>query len=265
MRKALLLLVFAVAASAQTPVVNPGGVVNAASFATGQVVTPGSIVAIFGSELAAGLAYGDSVPLSNTLAGVSVSFNDIPAPILLLSQGEIRVQLPWNLLAESGGAGTANVIVRRGGVASAAQQVQVGPFSPGIFSSQLGMGQAMAFNPDGSLAAPAGSNPGIATHPTMSGGAITILATGLGAVDSAIPTGQPSFDAIRKTLTTPVVLVGGKEAQVLVSELSALFVGFNQILAVIPDGVAPGDTVPLQIRIGGITTTDQVTIAVSAP
>jgi uncharacterized protein (TIGR03437 family) len=37
----------------------------------------------------------------------------------------------------------------------------------------------------------------------------------------------------------------------------------NQINVVVPQGVTPGDALPLQLQVGGITTTDQVTIAVS--
>ena len=59
---ALLILICAVTVFAQTPVVAQGGVLNAASFALNQGVAPGSLVSIFGTNLAASLALADSIP-----------------------------------------------------------------------------------------------------------------------------------------------------------------------------------------------------------
>jgi uncharacterized protein (TIGR03437 family) len=51
-------------------------------------------------------------------------------------------------------------------------------------------------------------------------------------------------------------------APVEFSGLSPQFVGVNQLNVRVPAGVTPGNTVPLQISIGGLTSTNQVTIAV---
>ncbi len=63
-------------------------------------------------------------------------------------------------------------------------------------------------------------------------------------------------------MTTPVVLVGGVAAQVAFSGLSPNFVGVNQINVIFAPGTPTGDQVPLQIQIGGLTSTAPVTIAV---
>ena len=68
---------------------------------------------------------------------------------------------------------------------------------------------------------------------------------------------------MRRTLVTPEVLIGGMAAPVTFSGASPQFVGVNQVNVTIPSGVPIGDRVPLQLRLGGITTTDRVTIAVS--
>jgi len=47
--------------SAQVPSVADGGVLNAASFVRGQAVAQGSLISIFGSNLASRLAQADSV------------------------------------------------------------------------------------------------------------------------------------------------------------------------------------------------------------
>ena len=83
---------------AQTPAINSGGIVNAASFAPGQPLAAGSLVAIFGVQLAPGLAQADTVPLSTSLSNVSVSFNGIAAPLDFVSAGQINAQIPYEAL-----------------------------------------------------------------------------------------------------------------------------------------------------------------------
>jgi uncharacterized protein (TIGR03437 family) len=257
----LLFCLIAAAAQAQAPAVTSGGVLNAASFDRGMAVSPGSLISIFGSNLAATTALADSIPLSTVLGGVNVKVNGVDAPltgVFRTSNGDqVNAQLPWNVQA-----GAAQVVVTRDGVASPPQSVQVGQFSPGIFSVQFGVGQAIAINLDGSLAAPVGSIAGLATRPVRAGETIIILATGLGPVTPAVNSGASSTDALRNTMTMPTVLIGGVSAPVAFSGLSPQFVGVNQVNVTVPAGVTPGNAVPLQISVGGLTSTNQVTIAV---
>jgi uncharacterized protein (TIGR03437 family) len=253
------MLAMGAAAFAQNPSVSAGGVVNAANGLG--TVAPGSLVSIFGGNLAGGLAQADSIPLATSLSNVSVTFNGIPAPLLFVSSGQINAQLPWNVLS-SGNSGTANVVVTNNKQASTAQTLQVGPFSPGIFA----VGNiAVAINSDGSLAAPANAIPGIATHPAKIGdpNGLVILCTGLGAVTPAPVSGAASLDVLRTAVTTPTVLIGGQAAQVFFAGLSPQFVGVNQINLTIPAGTPTGNAVPIQISVGGITTSATITIAVS--
>jgi len=257
--KVITLAAIAIAARAQTPAVTSGGVSNAANGMT--PVTPGSLVSIYGTNLAAGLAQADSIPLSGTLNKVSVTFNGVQAPLLFVSGGQINAQLPWNVLS-SGTTGTVNVVVTNNGTASSPQSLQVGPFSPGIFAIN---NIAVAINPDGSVAAPAGAIPGITTKPAKIAdpGGLVILCTGLGAVSPAATSGAASLDTLRTATTTPTVLVGGKSVPVVFAGLSPQFVGVNQINVSLPAGTPAGDKVSLQIQVGGVTTSDVVTIAVS--
>jgi uncharacterized protein (TIGR03437 family) len=262
------LLVVSSSLFAQTPAVSEGGVVNGASFAAGQPITAGSLVSIFGTNLAAATALADSIPLSTSLGNVTVTFNGISAPLLAVIHGtsndQINAQVPWDVL-QGATSGTASVVVTSGGAASAPAAVQVGPFSPGVFSLQFGVGQAIAINSDGTLAAAAGSVPGLQTHPAPIGSMVIILATGLGAVDPPVANGQNSLDQLRTAITTPTVLIGGVPAQVTFAGLSPQFVGVNKINATIASGTPTGNAVPVQLQEGGITTTDKVTMAVSGP
>jgi uncharacterized protein (TIGR03437 family) len=258
MKGLLAILILGSAAYAQTPSVAAGGVLNAASFDKTQPVTPGSLIAIFGSNLAATMANADSIPLSTLLGNVRVTIDGQDAPLLFATPGQVNAQLPWGTKA-----GTSQIVVVNNGVSSPAQSLQVGPFSPGIFSVNFGTGQAIAINPDGSLAAPAGSIPGLSTRPAKVGDTfLEILATGLGAVTPPVADGHNTNDGLRTNTTTPEVLVGGVPVTVLFSGLSGDFVGVNQINVQLPPGTPTGNAVSLQIRVGGLTSTNQVTIAV---
>jgi len=253
-----ILLAGSIAAWPQTPppVVNASGVTNAAG-ASGQGVAPGSLVSIFGSNLASSMAAAGTVPLSTTLSGVSVTFSNTPAPVQSVSGGQITVQVPWEVAPS-----TAQIVVTRDdGVTSAPVGVPVAAIAPAIYS--IG-GQAIAINSDGSLAAPAGAIPGISTHPAKIGdpNGLTILATGLGAVSAPVADGANSSDMTRNTLTAPSVMIGGVAAQLTFSGLSPQFVGLNQINVVIPAGTPTGNAVPLQLQVGTVNS-NIASIAVS--
>jgi uncharacterized protein (TIGR03437 family) len=264
LRGLILFLAFVAFGYAQ-PSVAGGGVVNAASFKT--PVAPGSLVSIFGTNLATKLAQADSIPLSKSLGGVTVQFvngsNSINAPLLFVfgpgASSQINCQVPWNIVPE-GASQDVNVVVTVDGTSSAPVAVPIGPVSPGVFATPAL--QAIAVNLDGTLAQPAGSISGLTTHPAKVGDTIIVYATGLGAVDIPVDDGAASLDKLRNTKTKPTVLIGGVSANVPFSGLSPQFVGVNQLNIVIPD-IPAGDKVSLQIQMGGITSPNNVTIGVT--
>jgi uncharacterized protein (TIGR03437 family) len=263
MKGLLVFLFLGVAVFGQTPTVSPGGVLNSASFDTTMPVAPGSLVSIFGTNLASTTATADSVPLSTVLGNVSVTINGVAAPIHDIFHGpsfdQLNVELPVETLS-----GTAQLVVTNNTQKSASTPIQVGPFSPGIFAFNAASGQQIGIainNADASLAAPTGSIPGISTHPAKAGDVLIILATGLGSVSPPIQDGHASTDVTRNTDTKPVVMVGGVSAQVLFSGLST-FVGVNQINIQLAPGTPTGAAVPIQIVIGNLTSTSKTTIAV---
>jgi uncharacterized protein (TIGR03437 family) len=107
-----------------------------------------------------------------------------------------------------------------------------------------------------------GAVPGLTTHPAKIGDTILVYANGMGAVASPPADGANSLDEIRRNLVTPQVMIGGVSAVVQVSGLSPQFVGVNQLNVVVPN-VAPGNSLPLQIAVGGTTTSAGITMAVS--
>ena len=266
---ALILLAGATVATAQTPTVVDGGVLNGASFAKGQPVSPGGLVSIFGTGLVSKLATADTIPLSSSLGGVTVTFADLPpAPLLAVIPGipgqsddQINVQIPWEI---GSGTGVVNVMVTTPNGTSAPVAVNFAPSMPGIFTSAAG-GQlyAIAVNSsDSSLAWPQGLAPS-GSHPAQAGDVLIIYATGLGAVDHQPADGGISGPSVlANTIATPTVLFGGVPGDVLFSGLAPQFVGVNQLNVQVPTGVTPASTVPLQIKVNGVSSTNQVVVAI---
>ncbi len=253
--------------SAQTPTVAAqDGVLNGASFAKGQPVSPGSLVSIFGTGLVSSLAMADTIPLSNNLGGVTVTFSDLPAaPLLAVVPGvpgqsadQINAQVPWEI---GNGTGVINLTVTNANGTSVPVAVNFAPSMPGIFESTVGgkvYGVAVN-NSDNTLAWPQGL---VGTsHPAKAGDILIIYATGLGAVDhTPLDGGIPSV--LAHTLATPTVLFGGVAGDVQFSGLTPQFVGVNQLNVQVPAGVTPGSAVPLQIQVNSFTSSNQVVIAI---
>ena len=246
--------VFKVAATAAaTPVVTAA--LNGASFGSGAPLVQGSLASLFGTALAPSAAFAPSVPLPQTLVGVSVTIGGVAAPLLFVSATQINLQVPWNLQSQA-----QDVLVKVNGTVSASFSAMVGSLAPGIFTTQFGVGPAIAINLDGTLAQPAGSIPGLTTRPAKPGDTIIVLATGLGLVIPPLASGSAPGATLTQTIIKPTVLIGGVDAPVSFSGLSPQFVGVNQLNVVVPN-VAPG-VVSLQINQGGRLSTDKVTIAV---
>ena len=222
-------------------------------------------MAIFGTQLAPGLAQADTVPLSTTLSNVSVSFNGVAAPLDFVSTGQINAQIPYEALP-AGSSGTINVTVTNNGVVSPAEPIVINPVSPGVFAVN---GHAIAIiatdssDPRyGTLAAPAGSIPGLTTSPAHANDVLIIYATGLGAVNPAVLSGHNSLDQLRTTVLTPTILMGNAPGKLYFSGLTPQFPGVYQINAGVPQ-VTPGNAVPLQIQINGVTSPATANIAIT--
>jgi uncharacterized protein (TIGR03437 family) len=252
----------------QAPAIAPNGIVNGATFASGPVA-PGSIASIFGSNLASSLATASTVPLSTALADVTVTINGKPAPLYFVSpdqpgtpgSAQINIQIPYDVLPTGTTSGSVNVMVNRTTAGSSQPAaIQIAPVAPGILSTN---GQAIAINnADGTLAAGVGAIPGLTTHPATAGDVLILYATGLGAVTPSVADGANSLDQIRNTVVTPTVMIGGVQAQVLFSGLTPQFTGVNQVNIVVPSGITPGNSVPIQIVANAIITPNSVTVAI---
>jgi len=226
-----------------------GGVANAASYT--QAFAPGGIVSVFGSRLAPATAGALSVPLPNMLAGMWATINGIPAPLYYVSDGQLNMQIPFEVPAGS----SATLKVDNNGE-SVFYNFNVAAAAPAIFTTNAqGTGQGAILDTAYQLVD--------ASHPATPGSTyIQIYCMGLGAVTnqpangSASPANPPAETGARANVT-----IGGLPATVTFSGLAPGFVGEYQVNALVPAGTPAGTAVPVSISIGGVAS-NTVTIAV---
>jgi len=161
--------------------------VNGASFVQ-DAVSPGAIVIIKGTGIAPGVqglvtAYNIIGEPQPSLAGISVTFNGVTAPIYYVSTtagqpDQVAVQVPFETQP-----GAASVVISAAGGGSATVFEQVQLYAPGIFQTTIGGQQiAVAVRSDGSYVSP--------SNPAHAGEVIQIFVTGLGQTSPALATGS---------------------------------------------------------------------------
>jgi len=236
-----------------TLAINSGGIVSAASYAAGVPVALGSIVAVFGSYLTNAPSMDQGFPLPTNLGGISMWFGDgVPAPLFFTSSGQVNVQVPWELagLLQT----SANVTLN--GQTSVPQSVNLTTYAPGIFTMNAqGSGQGAILDSSYRLI---DSTNGASRGHTVA----LIFCTGLGPVYNQPGTGEPAPPKpLAETTTTPIVTIGGVPALVSFSGMAPGYVGLYQVNALVPEGSAVGNVVPVTLSIGGAIS-NTVTIAV---
>jgi uncharacterized protein (TIGR03437 family) len=258
----LLISVVASPLFSQKPTINLNGIVNAASLGpiTGGVsfnpVALGSIVTIFGSNLASETKSADTVPLPTVLAGTSVLLSkngaETAAPLYFVSPNQINFQAP--------ATGMGQIIIRRGDERSDITPVAVGDTGLGIFTLDgSGCGRAVVANvgADGSWSLNTPANSAAPGQP------IIVLANGMGGYylpPSGAPTPlSPLYPAFPDVALPPFgylassikSLIAGNFVDVLFSGKAPGMIGVDQANILLPADVVNGCSVPLQLFLGG--------------
>src|ERR1035441_9473103 len=191
-------------------------VLNGASY--GGDVSPGSWVAIFGTNLAPSTASAPSVPLTTKLNGVSVTVGGVPAPLLYVSATQINALVPFEVPVA---LAAIPVVVTTGAGASSPAYVQAASAAtPGLFTlNGAGTGSVIAFNSSFQSVNTVGADP------------IVLYAAGLGPTNppGSSTSGGASTEPLNR-ITQPLdVLVGDKPATVLFAGLAPGFPGIYQV------------------------------------
>ncbi len=237
------------------PAVNDGGVVSNASFAPApSPVAPGSIAAIFGTNLNDGsialtTSFGPDNKLITELAGTEVRFNGVLAPVFFSTPNQLGVQIPVELAGET----SASVAVTVNGQASPPRTVQLDSAAPGVFTlTQNGTGAGAILHQDG-------ITPVTPQTPAIPGEIIIIFCTGLGAVTPPLETG---LAANFHTVVDPVtVTIGGVDVTPEFAGAAPDFVGLNQVNVRIPPATLTSSSTAITLRVGNKESL-QITVAI---
>jgi uncharacterized protein (TIGR03437 family) len=147
---------------------------NAASFGTGPIA-PGEIVSLFGNGLGPQQGVQTSAtlqtPFPTQAAGVEVTFDGTPAPLLWVQDAQINAVVPWSLTPGQ----STRICVSYNDVKLNCLAWPVAQTAPGVFT--VDGTYAAAVNQDGTVNS--------AAHPAPVGSIVAVWATGLGPITPA--------------------------------------------------------------------------------
>jgi uncharacterized protein (TIGR03437 family) len=175
---------------------------------------PGDIVVLQGGAFAPQHTPAAAVPLPVELGRTQVVVNGTAAPLFSVAPGRIELQLPYMQ------ADAWHITVRHAGVESEPFRLAFAPAAPVILSA------------------------------ARAGEYLIVYATGLGAVDPAIPAGLGGgAEEPYSRATLPVtVLLGGTELAPSYAGLAPYYPGRYQINVRLPEGFTGGE---VRVRVGG--------------
>jgi uncharacterized protein (TIGR03437 family) len=230
------------------------GIGNAASYQSG-AVAPGEIVVIFGAGLGPAALVSARViaGVAETVAGgTRVLFDGVAAPMVYARADQVSAVVPFG----AAGRAATSVVVEYNGIRSPAVTAPVAAIIPGIFTLDgSGRGQGAILNQDYSV-----NSPGRAAR---RGSAVMLFATGGGPMTPPQADGTVA-EAPYALLEQPVtVRIGAATAPVLYAGAApGQVAGGLQINVIVPEGIAAGDRIPVELTVGSASAPSGVTMAV---
>jgi len=246
--------------------------------AFGNTIAPGSYVALFGTNFAdpnflINPTAGDKVDVTYSAGRLpltwdytTVSFDaaasgslpaiSVPGYVEYVSSGQVNVFVPWELTGYPS-VQVKEIYAGSRPIFSNVLTVPLNTYTPAFFMYASGsVFIADAVDPN----CPAPYIVGTVC-PAAAGDLVEFYANGLGPTSNQPASGSPASsdpNNLAQTTKTPVVTIGGKQAQVQFSGLAPGFVGLYQVNAYIPSGLASGNQ-PITIAIGGVTSPSSIT------
>jgi len=230
------------------PAVTKGGVVPV--YSSVPVIQPGSLVSIYGSDLASGtFLWNGDFPTS--LGGVSVTIDNKPAYLWTVSPFQINLQVP-----DDNATGPVSVAVTTAS-GTGTSAVTLAPYGPSF--SLLGDGKHVA----GEIATPNGTGAygtydlvgppntfSFSTRPVKAGETLTLYGVGFGPTIPHVPAGQ-IFSGAASTNTPVTIGVGGVNANVSFAGITEA--GLYQFNLTVPPNTGSGDQA-IQATVNGVQT-----------
>ncbi len=205
-------------------------------------VAPGSLVSIFGSNLAPSLVIGPRNPLSQTLNGVAVTAGDFILPLMFVSPSQINALLPSGI-----DPGTYELVIQSGNGSTMQTSFNVARNAPGLLVNAMDTRTyAMALHADRTLITP--------NSPARSGETITVLGTGFGPLKNPFTDGFPAPQMPPNPLADTVqATVGGAVVTPVWSGAAAGYNGLDALELAIDGSIPKGVTLNLSVTVNGVS------------
>jgi len=211
---------------------------------------------IFGRNL--GSAQSSAPPLPTVMGGVCVTLNGMAMPLAMTSSGQINAEVPVTLAA-----GRYPLLVRSidNQSVSIATTVAISKYAPAVLIGDGG--QPAILHADGRYVDQ--KNPGKRDE------TLTIYATGMGVTHGGAVTTGAAAPSSPEAVTDPVQVYFGnpsfRQSQMIVRSSTLLpgMVGVAQILVTIPGFHTRGSSVPVTLRIGGVSSSTTGPVAPYIP
>lgn len=258
--RALAVVLSAGAAMAQAPAYTASSIVNASDYSPGPFA-PGSLISIFGSNLAFGTSGltsdntgGGTLPFF--IGNVSVIIDNATAPLLYVSPTQINVMIPPTEVP-----GNASLYIVRQNVVGPTVTLPLVAAAPALFVAADHSALAQDYNANYALAT--------AASPAKPGDLMILYATGLGYTQPLPQTGaipETPADITGFTSGALSVLLNGKpidQSTIAYAGLTPGFAGLYQINFYIPGDCAANPQI--QVVMGAQSSAANVTLAVAAP
>jgi uncharacterized protein (TIGR03437 family) len=238
-----------VVAAQGPPIASAGGAVNNGSFASGEPLAQGDIVAVFGSQFDFDAPQGAIIlPLVTTMDGIQVLVNGKAAPVYYVSSSQINFEIPIDAAT---GDGTIQVV--RNGTAGNLIYVDINAQVP----------RFILYGNYGIMTTPAGALTGIPSSPVKVGDTVVIYALGLGPTSPAVPSGTASpVSPLAYVLGTTQVCFGVETpfyqapcATPAFTGLTPNYVGLYQIDVTIPAGIQSGNNTMTLLLVDNVEST----------
>ncbi len=214
--------------------------VNAATYARGIPVAPGSIFSLYGKFTGSATGAAAAFPLPRKLGETEVLVAGKAVPLYYVSNDQVNAQVP-----SGQAAGQVFAEVRVGGQVVTRAPVTVIPVSPGMFA---------VANADWNA-----NSEGRAAHP---GEVLHIYATGQGAVNPTVEDGVAApAQPLSRSLNTPNVFLGGRQLEIIYNGLAPGLAGVWQLDVALPADASTGLNLQLTVALGIAEHSLPVTVA----
>jgi uncharacterized protein (TIGR03437 family) len=211
------------------PSLNAFAILNAFDPLVGGALAPGTVVAMYGSNLAATATQPTTIPLPTSVSGTQVIVGGIRAPLYYAAPGQINAQIPFELDPQ----GQYQVVISANGALTTPQTIQMAPAGPGI-----------AANPDTTIIAQHAADFSLVTaaSPAKPGEFIVLYIAGMGATDTPVASGAGApLNPLANTSPPPTLTIDSVSVPVAFSGLTPGLVGLYQIDVQLPAGLSNGN------------------------